>query len=86
VYCKTVAGPYFHSVPHGTTGVPPAERFGTERHVLLRLPGPLTRLWATLDEGIRSLLSDRITEKTCRPLSNLFCDRRSGSTARPSMS
>jgi transposase len=29
---------YFHSVPHGTTGVAPAERFETERHVLGRLP------------------------------------------------
>ncbi len=29
---------YFHAVPHGTTGVPPAERFETERHVLGRLP------------------------------------------------
>ncbi len=29
---------YFHAVPHGTTGVPPAKRFETERHVLGRLP------------------------------------------------
>jgi transposase len=29
---------YFHALPHGTTGVPPAERFETERHVLGRLP------------------------------------------------
>jgi transposase len=29
---------YLHGVPHGTTGVPPAERFETERHVLGRLP------------------------------------------------
>jgi len=29
---------YFHAVAHGTTGVPPAVRFETERHVLGRLP------------------------------------------------
>jgi hypothetical protein len=29
---------YFHAVPHGTTGVPPAVRFETERHVLGSLP------------------------------------------------